>query len=94
MNEEYKLVTPEMMSLRTYPCGVSAGDIISLKEDLHYQDHKGKPSGKVRPSGSEAMVLTGNPEEPDVVWFRWRDGERETWDSTILETFEITGKVA
>lgn len=93
MNDEWKLITPEMMTLRSYPCGVNAGEVLSLREDLHYADNKGKPTGKLRTAGEEAMVLTGNPDEPDIVWIRWRDGERATWDSTILDFFEITGSV-
>jgi len=92
-NDKWELISPEMMSLEKYPFGVCAGDIVTLREDLSYKDHNEKPTGKIRPSGSEAMVLTGNPNEPDIVWIRWRDGQRETWDSDILDTFEITGKV-
>lgn len=93
MNDEFKFVTPDDMSLEEYPCGVCAGDIISLKNDLHYTNYKDQPTGEVRSAGSEAMVLTGNPEEPDVVWLRWHDGERATWDETILEAFKVTRKI-
>ena len=82
-----------MMTLEEYPCGVSAGDVVTLRKDLKYKDHSGKPTGKFRPAGEDAMVLTGNPNEPGVVWIRWRDGKRETWDSSILDTFKITRKV-
>jgi hypothetical protein len=87
---DWKFITPAMMTLQDYPCGVSAGDVVSLREDLHYRDHNEQPTGQVRSAGDEAMVLTGNPDEPDVVWIRWRDGKRETWGPDILKTFEVT----
>ena len=80
------------MSLEKYPCGVAAGEIISLREDLHYKDQNGNEIGKIRTAGEEAMILTGNQNEPEVVWIRWRDGEKETWDSSILDSFIIKGK--
>jgi hypothetical protein len=89
----WKFISPEMMTLREYPCGIRAGDIISLREDLHCYDSNQQPTGEIRPSGDQAMILTGNPDEPNVVWIRWRDGERQTWDEDILESFEIVGKI-
>ena len=72
----WKVITPEMMTMEDYPCGVSAGDIIALRNDLHYQDHKGKPTGGGRVAGTQAQVLTGNPDDPTTVGGRWRCMER------------------
>jgi len=94
MADDWKLITPEMMTLREYPCGVVVGDLLSLRSDLHYRDHENQLTGQVRQAGEDAMVLTGNPDEPAVIWIRWRDGERATWDEDILEFFERTGRRA
>ena len=92
MADDWKLITPEMMTLRDYPCGVSRGDILTLREELLYRDQQGNPTGEVRPAGEEAMVITGNPDEPTVVWIKWGDGETQTWDEEILAAFERTGR--
>ena len=81
------------MTLRQYPCGIDAGEILALRDELYYRDYDGNLTGEVRQSGEQAMVLTGNPDEPDVIWIRWRDGERQTWDEDILDTFERAGRV-
>ncbi|MEO1236060.1 MAG: hypothetical protein AAFX76_04660 [Planctomycetota bacterium] len=93
MADDWELITPEMMTLVDYPCGVSRGDVLALREELRYRDHQDRPTGKVRPAGEEAMVVTGNPDEPDVVWIKWRDGTTATWDDRILDVFERRGRV-
>lgn len=94
MADDWKLITPEMMTLREYPCGLSRGDILTRREDPRYRDHLGNLTGEVLPADEEAMVITGNPDEPDIIWIKWRDGTSSTWDDDIFDTFEHTGSVA
>jgi len=91
-NKEWKFVAPAKMTLKKYPCGVKEGDIIALKKDLTYRGCNGEPTGDIKHAGEQAVILSGNPNDPDIVWLKWHDGDRETWDSDILETFEIIGK--
>ena len=88
MADDWKLITDEMMTLYTYPCGVAAGEILRLKEDVVYRNSGGSATGEVRDAGSLAGILTGNADEPDVIWLRWEDGDVQTWDATILDSFE------
>ena len=90
MTNEWKLTTHDQMTLREYPCGLRAGDVLRLRTDLHVRDHRGRQTGKFHPSGERNVVLTGNPSEPDVIWLERPNGEQHTWDSTVLETFELT----
>ena len=76
------------MTLRTYGCGLSAGDRLRLRRDLPIRDHKGRPTGVVHRAGEIWTVLTGDPLEPGIVWLRQPDGERHTWDETVLDWFE------
>ena len=94
MVDDWKLITQNMMTLVDYPCGVVAGDILQLRATLTYRSYDETPTGEVRPAGDQAIVLTGSPDEPDVVWIRWKDGERQTWGDTIFEDFERIGSVA
>ena len=89
MDYDWKLVTPDMMTLRDYPCGISAGDVVRLRADFHICDYKGRPTGEMHKAGETCLVLPGNPAEPNVIWLRWSDGEDHTWDETILESFEL-----
>jgi hypothetical protein len=90
MNDDWQYVPTDAMTLREYPCGVTVGEMIALREDLVYRNGDDQPTGEVRRAGSEAVVLIGNPDEPDVVWIRWHDGECQTWDETILDDFKLT----
>jgi hypothetical protein len=92
MADEWKLVTSDMMTLRDYPCGLSAGDTLCLLSDLVIRDHKGRPTGQVRVAGETSTVLTGNPAEPKVIWLRWADGEVHTWDDTVFDSFQTLKK--
>ena len=94
MADNWELITPEMMTLRDYPCGVSRGDILTLRQDLNYRNHLDQPTGEIRHAGEEAMVMTGNPAEPDVIWIKWREGTTQTWDDDIMKSFERSGRVA
>lgn len=91
MDDEWKLVTPEMMTLRKYPCGLSARDVLELKSELIYRDSQNNPTGEIRLAREQATVLTGNPDEPNVIWIRWKTGENETWDDDILSSFTRIG---
>ncbi len=92
MTKNWKLVTSDQMKLAVYPCGVAAGDILRLRGAIDVQDHNGNITGQSHPAGEENVVLFGNPGEPDVIWLERPCGERHTWDSTVLETFELTGR--
>ena len=92
MAKEWKLITGDSMTLGVYPCGVRAGDILRLSSELKIRDHDGNFTGIDHPAGEENVVLFGNPDEPDVIWLERPNGERHTWDSTVLETFELTGR--
>lgn len=88
MTEDWKFVPPEAMTLGAYRCGVQAGGRLRLGRGLPIRDHRGRPSGRVHRAGEIWTVLTGNPDEPDVVWLRQPDGGQHTWDDTVLEWFE------
>lgn len=92
MKEEWKLVATHQMRLMEYPCGVQAGDILRLRGDLRVRDHRNQPTNETYPAGEENVVLYGNPEEPNVIWLERPNGVRHTWDETVLETFESTGR--
>ena len=92
MAKEWKLITGDSMALGAYPCGVTAGDVLRLRSELKIRDHDGKFTGVDHPAGEENVVLFGNPDVPDVIWLERPDGERHTWDETVLETFELTGR--
>ena len=92
MTEDWKLITSEQMILKKYRCGVRAGDVLRLRSDLHVRDHRDCLTGEIHPAGETNVVLMGNPTEPDVVWLERPNGEQHTWDSSVLETFELTGE--
>ncbi|MBL9122938.1 MAG: hypothetical protein JNG90_04855 [Planctomycetaceae bacterium] len=66
-------------SLREYPCGVKAGDVLLLRAEL-VSTTAGVPNGKVYAAGSEWIVLVGFSTEPNTVWFRNPNGDNHTWD--------------
>ncbi len=73
--------------LTHYNCGLSAGDKITLLEDLAMRTN-GKLNGKVVVAGEIWVVLPGNRRDPGIVWLRDPTGSRHTWDDeSILERF-------
>lgn len=89
--DTYKLVTD--YSLHTYPCGLSSGDKLKLKVEIKVKDHKGKHTGEIHRKGEIWVVLSGVPEEPEIIWLKQPNGERHTWDaSDIFETFKLIKK--
>jgi hypothetical protein len=91
MSEDWKFVPPEEMQLRSYPCGVSTGDCLRLLKELVIRDHRNRPTGKKHSAGEIWTVLSGHPDEPDVIWLQQPDGERHIWDAMdMLQWFEIT----
>jgi hypothetical protein len=76
-------------SLKTYPCGLTAGSKLRITKEIRCRDHTGKKNGKNYLVGEIWTVLSGVPKEPDVIWLKQADGERHTWDADcIFETFE------
>jgi hypothetical protein len=89
-NSEWKLNTD--YALASYANGVEAGEEVRLRKDLIICDHRGKPTGKIRPAGEVWTVLAGTLDEPEVVWLRDGSGDRHTWDlSSFFEWFERAG---
>lgn len=88
-SNSWQLITQDSMTLRDYPCGISAGDELRLIRDLRIMSHEGHATGKAYAAGSIEIVLRGNPAEPNTVWLRHADGEQHTWDDeSLLEWFE------
>jgi hypothetical protein len=86
---DWKFASSDEMTLTQYPCGVCAGSQLQLRMDLHIRDHKGRPTGEVFIAGSVWTVLTGNPDEREVIWLRDPSGDQQTWDdSDLLASFE------
>ena len=54
-SEHWKFVSPDQMSLRSYRCGVAAGQRLRLKRDLAVRYHTGEPTGEVHPSGRSGL---------------------------------------
>ena len=67
-----------------YKCGLIAGRSVALRKDLIVLDHRGKPTGEIRPKGEVWKVLRGLHSDP-VVWFRQPNGERFTWADVSAE---------
>lgn len=87
-SDQYVAVSEEEMILENYPCGLEAGNYIVPKEDIYVPDEAGNPSLYLK-KGLRCLVLTGNPQEPEIIWFRiCATGEIATWDDTILDSFE------
>ena len=61
-----------------YRCGLEAGQIVALKNDLVIENSRG-PTGEVRPKGERWRVLPGITSDP-VLWLLQPNGERCTWD--------------
>jgi hypothetical protein len=91
---EWKLVTEFPISV--YRCGARAGERVRLLRELVIRDHKGKPSGKIHPSGEIWSVVRGAAEEPRVLWLREPDGQSHTWDDddNFWAWFERAGRRA
>ncbi len=86
-SDQYVGVTEEEMTLEHYPCGLEAGNYIVPKEDIYVTDEAGTPSLYLK-KGTRCLVLTGNPREPEIIWFRvCATGEVATWDETIPDFF-------
>jgi len=91
--DDWKIVTE--YSLKTYPCGLRAGDRLRLRKELIQRFHDGRPTGKSYACGTIFEVLSGVGDEPDVIWMRQPDGNRHTWDdASIFEWFEIVNSEA
>ena len=80
---EYKLVMG--YDVRSYACGLSAGDRVELRKAIVVLDHTGVPTGVVNPAGEIWTVLTGSESDPGVIWFRQPDGDRHTWDDDAAQ---------
>ena len=66
-------------AVRSYVCGLRAGDHVELKKPLVVRNQAGDPTGAVHPAGEVWTVLPGSTDDPGVVWFRQPDGDRCTW---------------
>ncbi len=86
--DQYRAVSSAEHTLMQYPCGVGAGDLLRIKQDLDLLDHDGRPTRGSIPAGSIWTVLPGLQAEPDVVWLREPGGQSHTWDASILDHFE------
>ena len=87
-SEEFKLVSN--YSLKTYPCGLSAGSRLRITKEIRSRDHTGRETGKNYPVGEVWTVLSGVANEPDIIWLRHADGDRHTWDAAaIFDWFEL-----
>ncbi len=84
-DDTYRLVND--YNLMKYPCGLKTGDELELLCRIKIQDHDGSVTGHHEP-GEIWTVLSGVVSEPDVIWLRQPDGERHTWDETILQWFK------
>jgi hypothetical protein len=89
MKSEWKLI--DDYPIKTYSCGLIAGQKVKLKKDIVVEDHAGKVTGIVHKAGEIWEVLSGSKEPPIVVWLRQPDGNRHTWgdDPSIFEHFEV-----
>ena len=85
-SDSYQAVTD--YSLLNYPCGLSVGDQLRLKFDIHVQNHMGEETGEILHRGEVWTVLPGVQTEPNIIWLKQPDGERHTWDDSIFDTFE------
>ena len=59
----------EEITLENYPCALEAGNYIVPKEDIYVPDEAGNPSRYLK-KGLRCLMLTGNPQEPEIIWFQ------------------------
>lgn len=86
-NKDWKFVSE--YSLKEYPCGLIPGDKLKIVKEIIITDHEGQPTGEIFQVGEIWTVLSGVPDEPDIIWLRQANGERHTWDEvSIFEYFE------
>lgn len=85
---EWKLVG--QYGVAEYKCGLRQGDKIRLKKDIQVTYSDGVPSGDIHRAGEIWSVLSGSPQDPDIVFLLQPDGKRHTWsdDSSIFDAFE------
>ena len=83
----WKLVTE--YPLERYDCGLTAGQVIRLLQDLNITNDKGRVTGKRFSSGTLWIVLRGQSDEPNTIWLRDPNGDRCTWDHTVFDYFEL-----
>ncbi len=78
-------------NLMTYRCGVKAGSVLRLRQDIAVKDHNGIPTGKILPAGGVWKVLPGSKDDVGTVRLMQPDGKLHTWDDapTLLEAFEV-----
>ncbi len=77
-------------NIQQYSCGLRAGDLVRLRNDLPRLDEDGNPTGKVYAAGEVWRVLSGAEADPTALWLRQADGQLHAWDDdpSIFETFE------
>ena len=76
----WKLVTE--FSNSDYLCGLTAGDKIRLKKELVVTETGSGKIIRTHPSRSNAVVLKGSSDSPNIVWCRWTEtGDVFTWDN-------------
>ena len=66
-------------TLETYHAGIRAGDKVRVVKEILVKDEHGKIID-IHAAGEIWTILSGNHNEPDVIWLRRPDGERHTWD--------------
>lgn len=81
--EPRRIVSPAHTLLQ-YPCGVSAGERLRLRRVLHLETELGRPIGQTIGTASAWVVLAGDPQNPEVVWFEDPRGELHAWDAASL----------
>ena len=91
--DKFVLVTEH--PVKKYKCGLQAGDLVRLRQDIIVRDHKGKPTGTIHSAGEVWKVLPGSKVGRIDVWFMQPDGGRHTWAderTAIDEWFEKVNK--
>jgi len=83
---KYKVVFD--YTLLRYPCGLASGDRLKVIKPIVVRDHLNNETGKIHSEGEIWDVLPGAESEPDVIWLRDSNGERQTWDQTLFDTFQ------
>ena len=91
--DKFVLVTE--YPVKKYKCGLQAGDLVRLRQDIIVRDQKGKPTGMIHKAGEVWKVLPGSNVGRMDVWFMQSAGARHTWAderAAIAEWFEKISK--